>query len=359
MIITNVYLGGQGLNGLYLEGIIKGQASQFKKVYSIQSFHSRFERFKCPVYIISDSFISYKLPARLRLGIRYIEFIFALVYIYFFTLFSRVTHLNYSINLYRPEELFLIRLLKKHGTKIMITVHDANLHSNNHSSQEKRIQIRNKILTEADKIIVHNNFSETELRKNFRNAEIIIHPYPFVKVPEKLVKRYSKNRVSDYLFIGHARLEKGIEFLIQLWKESFFNEKKLKIYGSDPFGILQTFKTNRFENIRIHSRFIDENELIKLLCSNKYLILPYKMGTNSLFPFFALSCGCIPIMSDVPAFQFFVENSKLTFKSGNENSLQKTIADLESKEINTSEVIELYQDYYFTKLSKISNRLYN
>jgi hypothetical protein len=346
MKILNIYFGTRGLSGLYVKEVVRVQKEVFDKVYSVLSFHSLYKYGNSLVYLISDSNFASFLPSKIRLVIRYIELITSMIFSVVIIIICRPNFVNYSITMYRFEELIFLKLLKKFNIKLIITIHDAVLHQNKNISSNYRRRNRHKILCISDYALVHNSFSESEVLKINKEVKIINHPFPCSRIPLSIKKDHLKDvRLDDYLFIGHARNEKGINFLLETWSLKLFVNNRLKISGSDPFGILNKF-SQKNKNILIKPFYISDNEFVKELCGNKFIVLPYTEGTNSQIPFLALSCGCIPLMSDVPAFNYFSQSTKLTFKSEDKLDFEKLVEITSYASVNPTSILSLYNEYY-------------
>ena len=357
MKIINIYFGTRGLSGLYIKEIERIQNVVFKKVISIISFHSIYKNKKNFVYVFSDSELSNVLPKKIRLAIRYIELLIAMIISLVKIMIYKPDYVNYSITIYRFEEYLFLKIVNLLKIKIILTVHDAILHKNKNIKSKKRLINRLRILKVCNNILVHNEFSKIELQKINDNYKFILHPFPCSKIPENLYDK-SINRTEEFVFLGHAREEKGINLLLKVWKNNIHN-KRLKIYGTDPFNILKNFKkNNRISNIDLNTNYLDDSKFIKQLLLNKYLILPYTSGTNSQLPFLALSCGCLPIMSNVPAFEYFNFNTKLTFKKNNEESLLKMINSIKYNFEQTQKLLTEYDLFYYNNSLIAYKKLY-
>lgn len=356
MNLLNIYFGTKGIASYYLKDLIEVQKKVYNNVYSLVSFHAFLDDAIKLVYPISDSDKFILSNNTIRYIIRYIELLIGLTVSIFIIKLKNINQINYSVTLYNNVEYtFLKFIVFLYGPKtdLLLTIHDANLHENKYLSKDSREEIRKKIIDLADKVIVHNEHSKDLLlaSKLCKIDKIYCHLFPTMTFPHDILIGNISKKAGTYVFLGHGRKEKGIEFLCNSWKEldsAFLNNNTLIVKGSDPFGILKNLKIELInsKSIVIKDGFISDYDFIKTLQSSEYLILPYFEGTNSGIPFLALSCGTIPLMSDIPAFSFFSNNyPNLVFKKGDRKSFEHVIKNLEN-ESNSRTILDEYSELF-------------
>lgn len=131
--------------------------------------------------------------------------------------------------------------------------------------------------------------------KDFNEAEIV----------DEVKKAIEQDKV-NMLFFGQIRETKGIDVLIEAFKDIEINENiNVIIAGSDKSAIMKNVKLPK--NVKTICRYIKDEELNYLFTKSNVILLPYKeiyqsgvLETVVYFKKFA-------IMSDVRAFRDFVE----------------------------------------------------
>ena len=142
----------------------------------------------------------------------------------------------------------------------------------------------------------------------------------------------------DYLFVGWIRPEKGVDILLDAWMKykQKINNKKLIIAGKiSSFNQLK-YNLSELEsnNIIFKNEYIDDQYMAELMSLSKYLVLPYKQGTNSGFPLIAIQNGCIPLVSNIDMFtEMNYLSKRCYFEVNNIESLVEKFNQLEQKEI--------------------------
>jgi len=107
--------------------------------------------------------------------------------------------------------------------------------------------------------------------KSFNHVKVknIIHPSELTN--NWLKKKKTKSKIkSDFLYIGRLKKEKGIYYLIKIFKENF-NKYKLTIVGTEKRYIPKKFLN---DNIKFIGPINSEKKLIKLFDSARIFILP-------------------------------------------------------------------------------------
>ncbi len=117
-------------------------------------------------------------------------------------------------------------LKKVSGAKLIITCHDVNPHE----IIKGELKYRQLIFNTGDYLLVHNDNSINDLTVNFltKKEKIIIHPFPIMDI-SKLIASSDLFNPCDFLFIGHLRKDKGIEFLLDVWKDFYTLHSSAKL----------------------------------------------------------------------------------------------------------------------------------
>lgn len=340
MDILHIYAGTSGSAGTYLHEIYKALNKNFKQEFIVSYFYP-FNYGKKIFYRFSDlskpNFL-HKIN-KIRLIIRYFELLISLIYCFIFIKIKKPKIVNYSLTTQINLEKFFLKLVKEYTkSKLYITVHDVIPFQTNYSNFEESLKKRKSFFNLADKLIIHNKNSYDDLINYYKMDENKIIEFPFPIMDIKDINYLSEfDNLTDKLpnskyifsFVGHLRKEKGIEVLLESWKEfnldnDIATESILIIAGNIPKGFNYDFK--KFDNLIIVNRFLNDLEYKNLISKSHCVILPYTKGTNSGIPSTVLSLGTKLITSDIDMFRNNeVIDKKFMFKNEDSNSLNKIL----------------------------------
>ncbi|MBU2892239.1 glycosyltransferase [Colwellia sp. D2M02] len=133
----------------------------------------------------------------------------------------------------------------------------------------------------------------------------------------------SSTRTDKYaVFIGRLTREKGIELLLESWRE---NDIELRVYGAGPL----TYKVGakKQKNIRYMGE-VSKEQVLQALATSQYLIMPTLWQEPFGFVVIeAFSQGIPVIASNIGAMPELIKHHKngLLFKANNRNELQNQI----------------------------------
>ena len=218
-------------------------------------------------------------------------------------------------------------LKKITGAKIVLTCHDVLASESSLQGAKSELENRKKIFRLVDVFLVHNDFSEAQLKEvfNIDKSKIVKHPFPIMDLKKIIDVKNSDFIQTDFLFLGHLRKEKGIDVLLNAW--DIFHEKvpsaTLRIAGNLPkMENINTQKYKGRKDIEFILKFLTDEEYCKLIKSTRYVVLPYKRGTNSGVISTVLSLGADVITSNILMFlQNPLVKRDLVFDTENADSL--------------------------------------
>ena len=209
------------------------------------------------------------------------------------------------------------------GSKLIITCHDVCPWGKHDGNSSEMIN-RKKIFAMADFLLAHNDSSIADLQRVFHieRKRIVKHMFPIMDLT-KLRKVSPVEKQCDFLFIGHLRKDKGVDFLIDTWaKFHQLNDRATLWLCGRPQGQKYDTEALKRQNVTCNLGYISEEDYCRYIQSARYVVLPYLMGTNSGIISTVLSLGANVITSDIP---MFVDNplvgSDDMFKVGDKNSL--------------------------------------
>jgi len=362
---VHIYHGTQGNGGLYLDEIIKALEEQGISQEVYVSYYFPFNYGKKYFFKYTDLLGGMK-KGLFRLFLRYFELIFGLCRTFISLLLRRPSIINYSVisNVYFPEKIFIIALKWFTNSKIVFTCHDVIPFSETQSNIEFLVRRKKSFIRKADYYIVHTLQSRDELIKYYG---IISHKIFFYRFPimdlERLpfIKKGNKNSKNlDFLFIGHLRKEKGLDFLLEAWKLYFVRYKpygiKLFIAGNAPKGKTWDRINLAKYNIFLCDKYLTDQEYYDLVISANYVVLPYIRGTNSGVISTVLSLGANVLCSDI---QMFKQNPLVSetefFKSNDIHSFVESIHQLAINRNlkDKSKQLKLYRKEFRLELQEV------
>jgi len=176
------------------------------------------------------------------------------------------------------------------------------------------------------KILVLSQFHKDYLSKfGVAKNKIFIFPNYIKKLKTKNTMNIKSNHV---IYAGRISIEKGISDLIRAWDEQKIKDQ-LIIAGTGPEKFWLEKKIKFIDNISYVGE-ITNDESIKLISSSKCVISATQLleGQPTLFCE-ASSVGIPSIYPSIGGIEsFFPTNSKLSFESGNIESLKQAISHL-------------------------------
>lgn len=333
-----MYAGTGGSAGLYIDEIYSSLKDKYTQECIVNHYFS-FSYGKKVYYMMTEmtgsNYLS-KLP-RLRLSLRMVELVLALLYSFFYILVRKPRVINYSMTSNFFVEYVFLRMIKLFTkSKLVITCHDVLPFKNSYSDIEVDIEKRKGFYKLADVLLVHNLNSKADLIKYFNISKLkfVMHKFPIMNLA-KLANILNVNidtksnigKPKRFLFVGHMRKEKGIDLLIEAWNGE--EGVELVVAGNVPIGFDCKFQGIEDPNLKIINRFLNDDEYIKLISESDFVLLPYISGTNSGIPSSVVSLGAIPVTSNI---DMFLNNElvdpQFVFRSGDAFSLREKLSAL-------------------------------
>jgi len=179
----------------------------------------------------------------------------------------------------------VLTLIRLTGKKLVWTMHNRLSHEKKSGKLSRKLT--QKIIKQADAIVIHSNFSRAILLNQSPTiaAKIIHIPHPdFVDVYGPAISDEAKIRVNrlQLLFLGAIKPYKNIELLIDAMKP-FSDTVHLTIAGN-PNSITYKDELMRLAadstNITLDLGFIPNEKLPKYLHQADLLVLPYSLESS-------------------------------------------------------------------------------
>jgi len=150
---------------------------------------------------------------------------------------------------------------------------------------------------------------------------------PIIRPVEIIKEKYELDKDSYILFLGRVVPEKGIQYLIEAYKQ-VNTEKKLVIAGgsSDTDEFLNEMKALAKEDERILFTGFVQGQMLEELYSNAYVYtLPSDLEGMPLSLLEAMSYGNCCLVSDIAECSEVVEDKAVVFKKANIQDLRDKI----------------------------------
>jgi beta-1,4-mannosyltransferase len=281
---------------------------------------------------------------------------------------GEILHMHWIHSMYQSDSkiffitrsmimLFLMRMMKLRGVKLVWTIHNIYPHTMKYIHLERII--RNKVIKLCNKIFVASPSIKEEVLKEFQMdaSKICIIPhgdYKGIYQPNHHHVRMRMGIPSDqyvYLFLGSIKPYKGIQQLIKA-----FNELKdpmccLLVVGKPTTEMKEMLEQAQLKNnqIKLDLRFIPDEEIYDILDSANILVLPYEEITTSGSAILALSYYK-PIIAPKAPFllESFNKHIAVLYDAKDSKGLEKAL--IKAKTIN----FERNKPYFDEKLNEIS-----
>lgn len=227
---------------------------------------------------------------------------------------NRYNKIHFIWNLYLPAEQIFFRLF---GNKFIFTFH------NNvpHSFKEKVFKPYQQINKFAQRKVFVSNFTKENFILDYGNyGEYYLLKHGIMPISNDNKVSNISEPSDDIYFWGRVEEYKGIDIF-----QKFLTNYHVKIYGKWNVGLSKLKnELNNKRNIEIIDRYLQNDELIDLLCSDNIFILPYIDATQSGVLYTLLAYEKVFISSDVGENSMFLKENgldKLIFNRENEKSI--------------------------------------
>lgn len=250
--------------------------------------------------------------------------------LYFHWIHSDYQHDNLFIMLIRSFLLIAFFLyLKAKNVKLVWTLHNLYPHSYKYKWLERII--RNIVLKVVDHIFVASTSIKLSVLQEYRSIpeqkiSIVKHGHYRGGYPEKSVDYREEYGINEnqtvYLFFGAIKKYKGVIKLINNFKEVAKENDRLIIAGkpdSEMEKELATYMTDSDDRIILDLRFLPDDELVPLIKSSDFVVLPFEAITTSGSAILAASYEKIIITINHPTFKEYFTPGMAILYEGNTN----------------------------------------
>lgn len=220
----------------------------------------------------------------------------------------------------------------------------------------------------ADEVIVLSNNVKQYFKDTYNRDTVFISngiSEPEVKAAKVIKEKWNLEKDEYILFLGRIVPEKGIQYLIEAFKE-IKTDKKLVIAGgaSDTDSFMNEIKEKAKGDDRIIFTGFVQGQALEELYSNSYIYtLPSDLEGMPISLLEAMSYGNCCLVSDIPECAEVVEDKGITFEKSNISSLKNELENLcmnpkEVKEYKASAKDFILQRYNWDKVVEETLDLY-
>ncbi|MDZ8052240.1 MAG: glycosyltransferase [Aulosira sp. ZfuVER01] len=212
---------------------------------------------------------------------------------------NSLSKLVYSIKL-----LIDIVLTKWAGVKVVWTIHNQISHDSQFPLLEMWTQ--RILLKLVDQIIVHQSSALEDIAQTYKvnalKTEVIPHGH-YREVYDSLIDPVAARKALGlplsgrvYLNLGMLRPYKGIEDLLQVWKDNkeFLQENSLLIVGkplNEAYGQKLKEQASNLERVFLHPDFVEDSQIHLFFSAADVIVLPFKRILTSGSLILAMSYG--------------------------------------------------------------------
>lgn len=241
----------------------------------------------------------------------------------------------------------MLWLPKLFGKRCIATIHGLDHQRSKWGGfASKYIKFGEKVAVKyADEIIVLSNGVQDYFQSTYNRTTRFIPNgvnRPVIREPQLIKEKFGLEKNSYILFLGRIVPEKGLQYLIEAFKQ-VNTHKKLVIAGgaSDTNGFMNKIKDMAKEDNRIIFTGFVQGEMLEELYSNAYAYtLPSDLEGMPLSLLEAMSYGNCCLVSDIDECAEVVEDKAVVFKKSDVDNLIKKLQYL----CDNPEQVECYKN---------------
>ena len=237
------------------------------------------------------------------------------------------------VHIHAEGPAFFAWLPKIFGKKVVVTIHGIDWQREKWKSGFGSKFIRQgekNAVKYADEIIVLSKDAQEYFKDTYgRETRFIPNGVnrPNVQAAKLITEKFGLMKDSYILFLGRLVPEKGIQYLVEAFK-NVKSDKKLVIAGgsSDTDSFMKELMESAKGDERIIFTGFVQGQMLDELYSNAYIYtLPSDLEGMPLSLLEAMSYGNCCLVSDIPECAEVVEDRALTFKKSNVDDLKEKL----------------------------------
>lgn len=193
----------------------------------------------------------------------------------------------------------MVDIFRQTGTRLVTTVHDAEPHAGE-QYRFPGLNLRRE-LNHADKVVTLTRYVRDNLIERYGvgddRIEIIPHGIFGSENPPKQPRRRDRSRPLKLLFFGRILAYKGLSVLLEAFgRLRAANEPvELTIAGAGEVSPHRR-QLNDLPNVRLINRWIESDEIARLVREHDLMVLPYTEASQSGVVAFACGAG-LPVIA--------------------------------------------------------------
>lgn len=262
--------------------------------------------------------------------------------------------------------IFSAIFLKLIGFNINVWVHDPIAHLGE-SKKNKFIRwiAFHTYIKKAKNIIVSYEKAKKILIKEYK---ISLEKIKVINLPQMQEMEFEdiRNDVNielkyDFIFYGRIEEYKGLDLLLEVFKDKNLKNIKLLIVGRGKKDKEIKEKITNFKNITFINEYVPNRDLAKYIMKSKFVILPYKTATGTQTIQIANYYNRMVLATKVGCFIEYINEGKngLFIDKQEYNSLKKSILEILEYKMDSKQKLLINEEYKKYDLIKTANKLYN
>ena len=212
----------------------------------------------------------------------------------------------------------LTRTALKSGAKIVIEFHEVQDVGEAKLPFAKKINkwALNYLLSKSSGFITHSTHDAEIIKSTYPAAmnlphEVIVHG-PFSSLVEVKDEAPSRRKLKPsepvkLLFFGVIREYKGVDVLLEAYRQILKNGEKVELtivgepWGSDAKTLVEKIRKNKWGEVKLVDRYVEDSEIPYLIADHDVLVLPYRRSSASGPLALAMAAGIPVITTDITA----------------------------------------------------------
>lgn len=208
---------------------------------------------------------------------------------------------------------FYLDVPKRHGAKILLTIHDAQ----HHVGEENPIllQLENRLIRMADDVAVLSSYAAERIATRLRDSRPVHVVAPGLVMstnPPSPAKTFPSGRPMKFLFFGRIREYKGLDLALEAWKTLKSSDQRpmeLTIAGSGDMARYAA-ALRGLPDVHVINTWLSDEFLSRLLEEHDVNLLPYLEGSTSATSLAGLWAGMPSIATPIGAFEEQLEHDR-------------------------------------------------
>jgi glycosyltransferase involved in cell wall biosynthesis len=204
-----------------------------------------------------------------------------------------------------PWDQLFVDIPKRHGSRILLTVHDSQRHIGEESWMMD--QLEERLMRVADHIAVMSNYAAGVLRSRIGDARPIHVVAPGLVMdsdPPGPPKPPPSGRPMRFLFFGRIHAYKGLDLLLDAWRTLKRNTDlpiQLTVAGSGDISPYQS-RLKECPDVELIHGWISDERMAQLFDEHDVNVVPYREGSLSATALAGMWAGMPTIATPIGGF---------------------------------------------------------